>query len=145
MGNGRISLTQRQRRVLWREHGPNCWRCGEEITGDWHAGHVIPHWLKKGQHWRELRPEHPSCNMADSKVQSRLANKTKRIERKYNGQAEQKPKRAWPSRPFPECKREIPSRPFPERPKGGYRWPGSRLRAPQFGRRQHRSEVRGEE
>lgn len=77
----RKRLTKRQIVEHWEASGGRCWRCETKIVNEvygegWQLGHCNkPHWMGGV----EVAPEHTACNMADARVQTKVAAKSVRM------------------------------------------------------------------
>jgi len=59
----RLLRNKKLRSALWRKTGGLCAICGCELSGNWHADHVVPWCVTKRTNVHEMQPLCPKCNL----------------------------------------------------------------------------------
>jgi 5-methylcytosine-specific restriction endonuclease McrA len=60
----RTLTSKHLRYILWKSTDGKCAICGDELTADWHADHVVPWSETKRTNVHEMQPLCAPCNLS---------------------------------------------------------------------------------
>lgn len=64
---GRVLRSKKLRAALWRSTDGRCALCGVELSGTWHADHVVPWSKKRVTNVHAMQPLCVACNLKKGK------------------------------------------------------------------------------